>query len=242
MLDEARIYDRALSAAEIQALFGHVPSTSDLIFKDGFESGSLGAWSVSATDGGQLDVSPQAALAGTTAGAEGLIDDPNALWVQDDTPFDEGRYRARFYLDPSRFDPGEAAQRFRTRIFIAFDAAPQRRLATVILRRMAGQYALGGTTARDDGTRANGPFFPVTAGPHAVEIEWRRATAAAANDGTFQMWVDGLLVANLTGLDNDSGGIDYARLGAISIKPGASGTILWDEFESRRQTYIGPLP
>jgi hypothetical protein len=99
-----------------------------------------------------------------------------------------------------------------------------------------------GLTRRDNGTQADAGFFPVTAGPHAVEIDWRRATAPGANDGAFQMWIDGLPVLNLTGLDNDSGGIDYARLGALSIKPGASGRIYWDEFESRRQTYIGLVP
>jgi hypothetical protein len=30
------------------------------------------------------------------------------------------------------------------------------------------------------------------------------------------------------------------RLGALSVKPGATGTLFWDEFESRRLTYIGP--
>jgi hypothetical protein len=30
------------------------------------------------------------------------------------------------------------------------------------------------------------------------------------------------------------------RLGALSVKAGASGTLLWDEFVSRRRSYIGP--
>jgi hypothetical protein len=29
-------------------------------------------------------------------------------------------------------------------------------------------------------------------------------------------------------------------MGALSVKPGASGTLYWDEFESRRDDYIGP--
>jgi hypothetical protein len=28
--------------------------------------------------------------------------------------------------------------------------------------------------------------------------------------------------------------------GALSVKTGAAGTLYWDEFVSRRQTYIGP--
>jgi hypothetical protein len=36
--------------------------------------------------------------------------------------------------------------------------------------------------------------------------------------------------------------VDFVRLGALSLKAGASGTIRWDEFESRRVRYIGPRP
>jgi hypothetical protein len=32
------------------------------------------------------------------------------------------------------------------------------------------------------------------------------------------------------------------RLGALSVKSGAAGTMYWDEFESRREPYIGLLP
>ena len=41
MLDEVRIYDRALSATEIQTL---PPPNSQMIFSDGFESGDTSAW------------------------------------------------------------------------------------------------------------------------------------------------------------------------------------------------------
>ena len=44
----------------------------------------------------------------------------------------------------------------------------------------------------------------------------------------------------LTGLDNDANGVDRVRLGAMVVKPGASGTLYFDRFESRRETYIGP--
>ena len=44
LLDEVRIYDRALSVAEIQAL---PPPGARAIFRDGFESGNLSSWSKS---------------------------------------------------------------------------------------------------------------------------------------------------------------------------------------------------
>ena len=41
-------------------------------------------------------------------------------------------------------------------------------------------------------------------------------------------------------MDNSLSAVDFVRLGALSVKAGASGTLYWDEFESRRQGEIGP--
>ena len=76
------------------------PDASDLIFADGFESGSLAAWSSSLVDGGDLSVSPSAALVGNQ-GLQAVIDDNNPLVVIDDSPAAEPRYRVRFYFDPN---------------------------------------------------------------------------------------------------------------------------------------------
>jgi len=34
--------------------------------------------------------------------------------------------------------------------------------------------------------------------------------------------------------------VDFVRMGAIAVKTGAAGTLLFDQFESRRQRLIGP--
>ena len=78
----------------------------DLIFSDKVDSGSLLFWSSSQTDGGDLSVQPTAALASSAFGIQSVIDDTAGLFVQDDTPNEENRYRARFYVDPNGFDPG----------------------------------------------------------------------------------------------------------------------------------------
>ena len=46
----------------------------DLIFADGFESGTLGAWSSAVTDGGDLAVSTEAALVGSQGLAVNIND------------------------------------------------------------------------------------------------------------------------------------------------------------------------
>jgi hypothetical protein len=211
----------------------------DLIFADGFESGDLTHWSSAATDGTDLRSTAPAAMAGTAFGLEALVNDTNSLYVQDDTPVLESRYRARLYFDPNGFDPGEGQSHFRTRIFIVFDPSGFR-IITLVLKRQAGAYSVETRVRRDDGTRADTGFLPISDGPHFIEFNWQRATAPGASDGTLEMWIDGTSMATLTGIDNDLSSVDSARMGAMSVKTGAAGTLYFDEFESRRQSYIGP--
>lgn len=221
-----------------------VPQTftiaDDLIFRDGFESGDLLAWSVSSTDGGDLSVSPAAALASTSFGLHAAVNDTATLDVQDNTPSNENRYRVRFYLDTQDFDPGTALSHFRTRIFLALDETPMRRLVALVLKLQGGQYSIMGRVLLDDDTRADTGFLPITPGAHSIEFDWQRSTTPTAVDGSFQLWIDGTSLSNLTGLNNNQSSVDIGRLGALSLKEGASGNLYFDEFVSRRLNYTGP--
>ena len=213
---------------------------SELIFEDDFESGGLSAWSSSATDGGDLAVSSSAAMDFTVAGLRGLVDDTAGLFVQDDTPDDEIRYRVRFHLDPNGFDPGELENHRRTRVFIAFSESPLRRVAAIVLRRIGGVYAVMGRARLDDNSQADTGFFTITDGPHLIEFDLKLPSDRDAQDGTFELRIDGVSQTVLTGLDNSLAQVDLARLGALSVKSGANGTIFWDEFESWRTGFPAP--
>ena len=212
----------------------------DLLFRDDFETGDTTRWSATQADGGDLAVTVGAAMKFTTFGLQAFADDTAGLYVQDDTPKDETTYRARFYFHPGDFDPGEAQNHFRTRIFIAFEESPTRRVAALILRRQGGQYALMGRARRDDNSQANTGFFPISAAQHFVELRWVRATAPGAANGIFELWIDGVQQASITTLDSYVSTLDFVRMGALSVKTGAAGTLYFDEFESRRETTIGP--
>jgi hypothetical protein len=54
------------------------------------------------------------------------------------------------------------------------------------------------------------------------------------------MWVDGTSVYATTALASSISGVDLVRLGALTLKTGANGTIYLDEFDSRRSFAIGP--
>jgi len=173
-------------------------------------------------------------------GLQAVVDDTAGIYVQDDSPRAENRYRARFYFDPNGFDPGEAQSHFRTRIFLAFEENPIRRLAAVVLKRQAGAYSVMGRCRLNDGTQADTGFFPISNAPHVIEVDWRRASSPVAVDGRFELFIDGGSVSALSGLANGVSAVDFARMGALSVKTGAAGTMYWDEFVSRRKTYIGP--
>jgi len=217
--------------------FAPVP---DLIFADDFESGSLAAWSSAATDGGDLAVSVSAALNSSAAGLRALVDDTTGLFVEDGLPDDEDRYRARFYFDTNGFDPGEAQLHRRVRLFVAFEESPTRRLAAIVLRRQGGAYAILGRARLDDDSQYDTGFFPIADAPHFVELAWKRATGPDASDGGFELWIDGVSVHAASTLDNSRSAVDFVRMGALSVKTAAAGTLFWDDFESRRVNYIGP--
>jgi hypothetical protein len=213
----------------------------DLIFRDGFDRGDLSAWSSAATDAGDLSVHGSAALQGSVAGLRGVVDDVAAIYVQDDSPHDEPRYRARFWFDPNGIDPGVAQAHLRTRMLIAFTEAPSRRVAAIVLRQQpSGQYSLMGRARLDDNTQADTGFVSISDAPHAVEFDLRPATGPDTLDGSFELYVDGVLERQRTALDNSLAAVDFVRMGALSAKSGAQGTIYWDSFESRRLGYIAP--
>ncbi len=222
------------------------------------EAQGIGAWNgTNITDGGRLSVvAPGLASTGYKMSllANGV---GNAtLQVEDLSPADEPRYRGRFYFDTNAFDTGITQGFFRSRMFTAVDTAPSARRLFMIALRYCPPATAGCVT--DPSGNAYGVLarvytgtgevysilghFPVTPGVHFVEWDWQRESAPGAGDGRLEMWVDGVSRGALTTLGTNGFGVDAGRLGSIAPSPGAAGTLFLDEFESRRQTYIGALP
>jgi len=214
------------------------PGGSDLIFADDFEPPPDGllAWTSNTNDGGDLSASASAALNGSQ-GMQALIDDANAIYVTDDSPNAEPRYRARFYFDPNSIPMASGDAHYIFKGFV--DASTE--VLRVEFRQSSGAYQIR-TALLDDGTIwTNTNWFTISDAPHSIELDWRAATAAGANNGGLTLWIDSVQQADLTGVDDDTRRVDRARLGALSgIDTGTRGTYFFDAFESRRQNYIGP--
>ncbi len=214
------------------------PLPPDALFADGFESGNLNGWSANVTAGGLLNVSPNAALAGSY-GLQATLDGATSTasrYVTDTQPNAEPRYRARFYLDPNSISLADITGHY---IFYGYHGA------TVVLRvefgyTTANGYRLRVALANDSAAFTNSSWVNITDAPHYVELDWQAATAPGANNGRLNWWLDGIARAGVAGFDNDTRRIDLVRLGAIvGIDATTSGAMYFDAFESRRQTQIG---
>jgi hypothetical protein len=209
-----------------------------VIFADGFESGSLSAWSSAATDGPDLSVSPSAALVGSQ-GLRAVINNTTSIYVTDDRPSSEARYRVRFYFDPNSITMSNGNAHY---IFYGYTGASTDVLR-IEFRRSSNAYQIAAALRNDRSNWSSSSWFTIGDSPHVLELDWRASTAAAANNGGLTFWIDGVQRANLTGVDNDTRRIDRIQMGAVNgLDSGTSGTCYFDAFESRRQTYIGPVP
>ena len=214
----------------------NTPSSSDVIFADGFESGNFSAWSANRIDLGDLSVRAAAALVGSQ-GMRAVIDDTNTIYVTDDRPTAEPRYRARFYFDPNSITMASGNAHFIFHGLMGTSTA----IVRVEFRSSSGAYQVRGGLINDGSTWTNTNWFTISDAPHAIELDWRAATAAGANNGGLTHWVDGVQRASLTNVDNDTRRVDRVRLGAVAgIEAATSGTYYFDAFESHRQVYIGP--
>jgi hypothetical protein len=161
------------------------------------------------------------------------------MYVNDDTPNAQTRYRARFYFDPNSITMSNGNAHY---VFFGYRGTSTEVLR-VEFRRSSGLYQLRAGVRNDKSNWSNSDWFTISNLPHFIELDWRAATGAGANNGGLTFWIDGVQQANLTGVDNDTRRIDRVRLGAVSgLDSGTLGTYYFDAFESRRQTYIGPAP
>jgi hypothetical protein len=172
-------------------------------------------------------------------GLQAVLDDNLSIYVADESPRGESRYRARFYFDPNSIVMADGD----THTIFAGLSNTSSDTVRVEFRRSAGNYQIRGWLTRDG---AGGPqatsWITISDGPHAIELDWQAATASGANNGGLTLWIDDVQQASLTGIDNDAWRIESARLGGVAgIDAGTRGAYFFDAFESRRQTYIGLL-
>ena len=215
------------------------PTPDDTIFADSFESGNLSAWSSNVNNGGDLSVTTAAALSGGY-GLQAVINDNTAIYVHDESPSTEARYRARFSFDPNTITMANGNAHF---IFLGYSGTgTTTQVVRVEFRRSSNNYQIR-ASLRNDGTGwTHTSWFTITDAPHYIEFDWQADTAVDPNpaNGRLTLWIDDVQKADLTGIDNDTRRIERVSLGAVNgIDSGTRGTYYFDAFFSRRLNTIG---
>jgi hypothetical protein len=158
------------------------------------------------------------------------MDDNKTLYVQDDTPLNLAIYNVNFHFDPNSAVMANLNKLF---LYIAYDSRTSFVPAIQVeLRRSSGNYQMRARSHNDNLTWTNTAWFTVADGEHQIEVEWDGASIPGENDGKLKLKIDGVVKANLDGIDSDTFRVDRARLGVIGVDTGTRGTFFFDQFES----------
>ena len=182
-----------------------------------------------------LDVNTNSSFTGTY-GLEVDLSSGGSAYVQDDTPAAESRYRVRFYVDPSSL--AGCGSDCSVSVFEAFSSNGGKTFDVRLRKQPSGFFLQFQIVS------ASGTFNPKWAinetGWTAVEVDWQAASSTSSSDGGIDFWINGTARSGYSNLgwsaDND---IDSVRLGNPGVNTFGAGTVDIDDFESRRDSFIG---
>jgi hypothetical protein len=159
------------------------------------------------------------------------------MYVQDNTPLAEARYRARFWFDPN----GIAMAANNSHDIFIGNSGASTGVLRVEFRYDGANYQLRAALRNNASTWTNSEWVTISDTPHSIEVDWRAATSTSTSNGSLTLWIDGTQRGSISGIANDTRRIENVRLGPVSgIDPSTRGVYYLDTFVSRRSTYIGP--
>jgi hypothetical protein len=190
-------------------------------------------------------------------------------FVQDGSPTTEGRYRGRFYFNLSGLTGFNASNRTVILFRANDATAPAQFTSDELVIRLAGASSGNPTVRiiASDANPASGATAATVVLPASATSTWRvefdlqvgtgattngGCTTMPASGGCLRYWVtdagtaatDGAPTGSTTLNNSGWGGVDTAFLGLSGGSPGyrsnhAGAVVVFDEFDSRRQTFIG---
>lgn len=184
--------------------------------------------------------------------------------VHDDMGSAEPSYRARFYVDASSIMATSTAPQQRVKSFVALnldqmvgtniDTRARPALLQMFIVGEAGNAARLGGFCRDLNSGGNRARFGGGSNPGSVDLQtgWNVIEVeikVGAGTGECRIWINNDVEASpdweQTGMDNNlMVGVKRANIGIIGSTPDypvvlGNEELHFDEFESRRQTFIG---
>lgn len=200
----------------------------DVIFVDSFEAGNFDAWTTTGGTTSRISVTTAARQAGAY-GLQATISSGASGYVIKSLPNTETSYHARFYFHPNGATLNATAQD----IFVGLNASNQV-VFRVQLRFSSSNYQLRSVVTSSAGT-TNSNWYTVSNAYHPVEIAWQAGTSAA-----YSLYIDGSLKETVTKLNTSAYTIKTVWLGPSAGLSGSPGKEYFDNFVSKRTSYIGP--
>jgi hypothetical protein len=206
-------------------------------------------WSSQSTLGGALAISGPG-LDGTACRLNSRltanIGGSNAT-VRDNTPAGESRYRGQFFVNADALTGQNLIQG--VRLFAASTETPNLGVSEVVRLAVIGNA--GGTAktlsiftaCAEQPSGVCSATTALPAGSVRIEFDWQKSAT-----GSLRVWVnnttEGTPTATIAANNAAWGGVDFAVLGLANASPGFRASQLnrdvqFDEFDSRRQTFIG---
>lgn len=154
------------------------------------------------------------------------------------TGFSECRFR--FYIDPNS---ASIVNTTSVPIYVLYNAAWSNVIITY-LKYTSPNYQMTFYCRKDSGN--NTYAFNITDVPHCIEVHWKRATGEGANNGIFEVWIDGVSQVSDTTIDNDNATVHnpvYHYFGAFGGNAGNTGNIYLDDLVVNNDgVEIGQIP
>ncbi|MBI5087999.1 MAG: hypothetical protein HZB15_03775 [Actinobacteria bacterium] len=206
-----------------------VAPSDQVLFTDGFESGTTRAWSSTVTNNGRLSVTTAAHLTGTY-GLQARITSTTQMYVADATPTNATNLTTSFQFDPNNVTLGTKTHELLRALNPNGTA-----ITTIQIRANGTAYQIRATTRLDNGTTKYTTWTTLTNAPHTITLAWRAATTPTSADGTLTLTID-TTPTTATNLTNTTQRIDQTRLGPQTLTTGISGTEYYDTYTTTQTT------
>ena len=217
--------------------------TCSPIFTDGFESGDRSAWSSSVGATAFDNDFSAAAVCKLCVNKLGSLVDQYSLVVQvpdklphyvvDTTPSLQTTFNTRFQIKVKALS---MAHLNKIRVFQARKGTKQ--VFFVEIRKNGTSFQIRTTARKNDGTYTSTGWFLLPKKSSTIEINW----AAGAGTGSINLYINGILKENKTGISNDTLSVETIHLGTTKpLNPAyvITGSYKLDAFASDASSKIG---
>ena len=153
-----------------------------------------------------------------------------AIPLQPGGVVDPPGFAMRFWMDPTAVT---LAPNTGVRIATACTETGSCGAARIWLKHDGNGLAIE-ATAWQNGQSAARIETPITNQPHLIELRMRHGWKPTIANGSLELWIDGVLIGDVAGLNNHTSQINKLRLGVLNDPAGSSGVIGFDEYEAWR--------